>query len=415
MGNTNKNVSSEEPKPDTYLQSTSLFLRKKKILMEDPVNHSFVVFDTLRGQRKVTINPYDSVLSICLNVVDGETLLSSLTPEREFHLISTQDGKITSTHRLVPEIGHSRLLVIDGWIYSHKSNSIIRVRTDFSEWEEVFFRTGNRIRAGGKAKCVCSLGMRTKECETTEFPLSVSIAEVASSVDVSSVGSFYDFLRVGDNIVSLYLSRDPDRGEKKVVVWDLKDLRPIKMFSMHIHRGITAVKEFDSETLAVFSTHCEVFLAGIHTGEVSTFTHPRLRSLPLLKSLEVVYASTRDRKVFVSTRNDDVKLLVLHKDATGNVVQDEKITNIGSVEGILTLEDSRIFALSKDGRFELWRVGWTRECLCRGRIEEEPYSPTLLSLTQRENKDETLRFRRELENQVSQVPKELLEIIAGFI
>lgn len=398
------------PIPDTprqFLQSDKVFMRKKKILMSVDNFMEYVVIDTLRGTRKLTLRPSEPrKLRTLLLVVDSYTLLRRHGYSPSLDLVDVETETLLCTRKpkgqkktpewMPPESHLAQMIVVGDWFYSYKN-----LEDQHQQYHRQWYK--NQVSSLVRLK---------------NFRSSQTLEKLQESEKVKG-SPIVNLIAVNERIVTLSVREEMrlfSPLEHTVIVWeDMKIASIFELPKTQYGKGYSFIKNYDNERVILVSGHCTVLLLNIASGKMETFTHPD----PLcLGPADLVVGG----EIFVTTRHEDVtlpwgggkqELRVFHLDRETMKVTDKIITTMPYISGVVAVEFNQVF-VTGGGGYELWRVGTSGDdCLCRGK-ESGQFVICLLPLSRKENREESSRFMDELDNYVP-VPKEVLGVIADFI
>ena len=236
--------------------------------------------------------------------------------------------------------------------------------------------------------------------------------EVKSAGECLEGHGIHSQVAMGNKVVCNYIGAS-EPGD----VWRRKSLA-VFTESLELEKEITItwepaelalfLKPLDNENLLILASFCRVMHVNIMTGVVSAFSNSE-KFRPI--DVDVFPGS---QNIFAA-RATEVKLLTLDWKAMRVISRTVVELDFDAVLNICAVGDDRVFVLTTYGYYEMWKIGKRNDCICRGRIDDNPSDPKYLPLTQDEERQETLRFRREIESYVFQVPREILGIVARFI
>lgn len=362
-------------------QLDKVFLRRKKVIAEckySATGTGFTVFDTLKTSRRIKVSPERIGLED-ITPFDASTFLNVNKSVHLLELIDIATGEVEKSIRIDPWITYSYLAVVGEYIFLGGNQFTIRVRKDFSSLRRIRHPQGTSVVAG---------------------------------VEINRrLGNLYS-IPGGAGTVKI---RDP----KEMVTLKKIEIPPAS------EGQYSFLRRLDSWHLVLVSKSGIVTLVNIKTEKVTHFKH-FYNSTPLFVSIYGYQKSKQDgiRKAWIFLGfAKKVEALFFNYSQEGKVVANtsvrKEITKVKNLQGMTAVDEDKVLCLGENGKFEVWRVGHTtpieRECLYKRETGKDARKLLLVPLTSREEKEETLRFRRELESYGIPIPKELLGVVAGFI
>lgn len=373
---------------EEFVPPGQFFLRRRKVVVSNKNAVGcgcFNIVDTLGGVKEVDINGGKSVGLSTLIPLDVKRILVGVPGG--LAIVEAETGKRLAFRRL--EDYHAHPVLSGNWIYLHSRFCIFRMKLyEDTDGEKHF---SGRIESA--KECVSGMGIGSR-IETG------SKIGMGSRAIASHFGHALDDKRLETRKSLAVWNTEGSFGLGKIerdiaITWERAELPSF-------------LKAIDNENLLLVTSSCRVIHVNVVTGKVVYFSNPETfcpNHCDMFPDGRILVATLKEVKVVIP---DWKKMEVVTK----TVFNQE----LDVISGVCVLDEHQFFVVSTEGDYQVLNITplGTR-CICKGRLEGEPQQPKSFPIAREEDAQETVRFRKQLETHVFQVPKEILGVISAFI
>lgn len=372
------------------------FTRRKKVVVVGYGVDHFYVLDTRKPTKSIGLEETGVRLGP-IAAIDGETLLAS-NGEDTLALIDVNTGEIKASQTSEVELIEVQILVVGNWIYSVMEGFLVRTKKDLIGKRQV-----------------------SEQKESMRVTWFGKIDGKVASIHTGETEWILD--EEGEEIIGR-------EKQTKLVIWNIESgnskasaMKISKIINIPTARGLYLhAWELDREHLLAISQDLSVSLINIETGEVTqskyTGSHEYFHAIEAIPGTSgfsaQIFAASRLGKG-TGVEYDSVEVFSLDK--KGELREKSwELTRMGLVQNILALDEKHVFILDNEKDFEVWEIGRKSKTVCGGSLEgETEWFAIPFPLSERENRQENSRFVKAMDRAKPPVPKEILDVIAGFI